>query len=298
MQVGRRELGGRDDHSDQRNMGLTVVRVPRQHHVDAQARGQVLDEIGIMGDEHAGDVPGEPRERLVGPNGAMGEVVHPADRQHGRTASDQPAAVEEHRRTRALDDLGDQVRVHPMVVVAEDRDRAVAPAKPRQYGLQPVEIAARITDEVPAQDDQVRRELGHTVGHTLEPARGNGGTMMKVGDERHAVAREFGRQIRHRNGDFGGVEPGPIPAAERGGQPLDYPPQGLLGEALEHGWPPLPCRRVAAGIKERPNHFATRRTTTSYRKCTPKVRSSTLTRSSLPCTPRDSAWLNGNGDTP
>src|SRR2546422_7958184 len=45
------------------------------------------------------------------------------------------------------------------------------------------------------------------------------------------------------------------------------------------------------------SHRATTRDTTSYRKCTPKVRSSRLTRSSLPCTPRASSWLRDRKST-
>src|SRR5207245_9955699 len=127
------------------------------------------------------------------------------------------------------------------------------------------------------------------VGQAPEPPRGDSGTMVQIGDQRQAVAHEPRGKGLDGDRDFGCLEPGAIPADERTRQPLGQPSERSLGDALEPRRAPLPRGRVTAGMDEQPDHFATRRATTSYRKCTPKVRSSRLTRSLLPCTPRDSA---------
>ena len=123
----------------------------------------------------------------------------------------------------------------------------------------------------------------------LEVKVGDGRTVVQIGDQCQAVALEPGGKARDGDRDFGCLEPGAIPADERTRQPLGQPPERSLGDALEPRRAPLPRGRVTAGMDEQSDHFATRRATTSYRKCTPKVRSSRLTRSLLPCTPRDSA---------
>src|SRR5207245_10918208 len=101
-----------------------------------------------------------------------------------------------------------------------------------------------------------------------------------------------------RGGGLGGQEPTPIPPRQRRAQVLRHPADRHFYRALEGRRAPVAAGRVTPGMEEGPDHLATTCDTASYMKRTPKVRSSRLTRSSLPCTPRDSAWLRGNGDRP
>src|SRR2546425_12518253 len=86
-----------------------------------------------------------------------------------------------------------------------------------------------------------------------------------------------------------------VPTPERRQHQLDRRAQRRLDPPLPHGGPGRATGRVRPRIEERPDHLATAREPTSYMKRTPKVRSSRLTRSSFPCTPRGSASLSGDG---
>jgi len=207
-------------------------------------------------------------------------------------------AVGEERDARALEHGAHRRRPHPVIVIAEHGHYAVARAEQREHRREPVEVALHVAHEIPTQRYEIGRELGDAVRRAREPGGRHHRAAVEIRDERDAVAVELRRQAADRDADLGRQQQPPIPARQRRAQVLHDPADRHLHRALECGHARLPAGRVTPRIEQRPDHLATTRETTSYMKWTPNVSASRLTRSSFPCTPRDSAWLSGNGDTP
>jgi hypothetical protein len=107
-------------------MGLTVVQVPRQHDVHPKIMWQILDKVRIMGQQHTRHVVRNPRKCLVRADSPVRKVVDSTDGEHGRFAGDQDVLIQEHTRAPALERFRNGIRIDPMVVIAQDRQRAVA----------------------------------------------------------------------------------------------------------------------------------------------------------------------------
>ena len=251
-----------------------------------------------MREQHAGNLGRHIGECLVGTGRAVSEVVHSGHGQGGRPAPHEDVAVGEERNARALEHGAHRRRPHPVVVIAEHGHHAVARAEQREHGREPVEVAPHVAHKIPTQRYEIGRELGDAVRRAREPGGRHHGAAVEIRDERDAVAVELARQPADRSGHLGRQQQPPVPVGQRRAQVLHHPADRHLHRALEGGRARLAAGRVTPGMEQRTDHRATTRETTSYMKWTPNVSASRLTRSSLPCTPRDSAWLSGNGDSP
>ncbi len=170
----------------------------------------------------------------------MGEVIDSRNGQYSRPTADQDVLIGEEARPAAPDGLSDSVGVDPVIVIAQDGERAIARVESRDDLIEPSEIVASVTNEVAAEDDKIGRKLLHTLRHAGQPLLGDGRAVVQVGDERDSIAGELRGEIADRDRDLGRDEPSLLPAKERSGNPLGRPAQGDFGQAFKHRSPTLP----------------------------------------------------------
>ena len=129
--------------------------------------------------------------------------------------------------------------------------------------VESAQIAARVTHEIPSQDDKIRRELLHTLSHAQEPVRRNGWSVVQVRNERDAVPVKLGGEAMQGKRDLRGLERDPVPAKEWRSEALRHPSQRDLDESFENGRPSLPRGRVAPRMQEDSVHCAAQTTRAS-----------------------------------
>ena len=195
-------------------------------------------------------------ERFVRSNRPVREIVDSPDgeRSPSRPTADQDVLIQEQARAAAPDGCGNRIRVEPVVVIAEDGKCTIGGMESCHDLVEPSEIAASVTDEVTAEDNEIGRQFVDALRHAGEPSRRDGWTVVQVGDQRDAVAGELRREVGYREGDLRRDEPRVLPAKKRRGETLRQPTEGYLGESLEDGSPSLSCWRVGSRMQEGPLH--------------------------------------------